>query len=117
MSSELRQIGFVDSCSSLSGSVDIDTVTRLSSSSKSRSATTYQAQRDASTRIADEQKMNDSGKKPSRRFSMDTKAAKQMQQESIRTVAVQSIADSAMRTSDAIEDRNAIEAFSRPEVQ
>ena len=54
-----------------------------------------------------------SSKKSSLRFDIGTKKAKQLNQESLRTAAVQSMAASAKRKSDALEERNAIEAFSR----
>lgn len=51
-----------------------------------------------------------------RRFQMGSRMAKSMRQEGLRTNAVRSMADSAKRKSDALEERNAIAVFSRPDV-
>lgn len=51
------------------------------------------------------------------RFGLGTKTAKLVRQEELRTQAVRSMAESAKRKSDALEERNAIAAFSRPEAE
>lgn len=49
------------------------------------------------------------------RFGLGTRNAKLIRQEELRTQAVRSMAESAKRKSDALEERNAIAVFSRPE--
>lgn len=61
--------------------------------------------------------LTDSRSQTPERFSFGTKAAKLMRQESLRTRAVQSMAESAKRKSDALEERNAIAVFSRKEAE
>lgn len=53
--------------------------------------------------------------KSTERFGMGSRNAKLIRQEELRTQAVRSMAESAKRKSDALEERNAIAVFSRPE--
>ena len=55
--------------------------------------------------------------RPEERFGLGTKSAKLIRQEELRTQAVRSMAESAKRKSYALEERNAIAAFSRPEAE
>ena len=56
-------------------------------------------------------------KQEEERFGLGTKSAKLIRQEELRMQAVRSMAESAKRKSDALEERNAIAAFSRPEAK
>lgn len=59
--------------------------------------------------------LSDSKEDTVTRYRIGTKGAKLAQQEEMRTKAVHSMAQSAKRKSDALEERNAIAIFSRPE--
>lgn len=54
-------------------------------------------------------------KKPEDLFVLGTENAKLFRQEGLRTQAVRSMAESAKRKSDALEECNAIDAFASPE--
>lgn len=56
-----------------------------------------------------------SAAKAEERFGLGTRSAKLIRQEELRTQAVRSMAESAKRKSDALEERNAIAVFSLPE--
>ena len=49
--------------------------------------------------------------KSDERFGLGTRSAKLIRQEELRTQAVRSMAESAKRKSDALEERNAIAVF------
>ena len=55
--------------------------------------------------------------KRTQRFGLGTRGAKMAKQEEIRTMAVHSLAHSAKRKIESLEERNAIPVFSRPEAQ
>ena len=62
-----------------------------------------------------EQPLEEDKRPRSTRYNIWPRAAKNIRQEHIRTQAVRSMAESAKRTSEAIEEHNAITAFPRPE--
>ena len=80
------------------------------------SAKVQRAQKTKTRTLSHENKneLAESRKISERRFSTGTKLAKHMAQEQYRTQALLSMAESAKCKNDALEERNAIEAFSQP---